>query len=136
MINIVENALTGALNMSSLYMNNLYGEYKIKILKNRKADIESKRNQTASMGGSQGQFNLGKTLYLSPIYNNYVNIYGLPKYGAGFDPERLKAVEKLMRMIVEENPELHEILFPDELPLPVPPPAAAAAASDTASDEA
>ena len=121
-MNIVEDALMGSLNMAALYMNNVYDEYKITLLQSKENDILSKKNQMASMESSEGQFMIQQSVFLTPLYNNYIYLYGLPKFGVGFDPDKLVFVEKLLRLLVQNDPSLQQTFFPYEVVAPVDPP--------------
>ena len=115
MMNIVETGLLGSLNMGVLFMNNAYDEYKLNMLNKEEQDILTKKNQKSTMTSTEGQFTYEQNVFLSPLYNNYIYMYGMPKFGVGFDPDKLLFVEKLMRLVVTNNPTLLKEFFPHEV---------------------
>lgn len=115
MMNIVETGLLGSLNMGVLYMNNAYDEYKLSMLNKEEHDVLSKKNQKSTMSATAGQYTYEQSVFLSPLYNNYIYMYGMPKFGVGFDPDKLLFVEKLMRLVVTNNPSLLGEFFPQEV---------------------
>ena len=115
MMNIVETGLLGSLNMGVLYMNNAYDEYKLNMLNKEEHDVLSKKNQKSTMSATAGQYTYEQSVFLSPLYNNYIYMYGMPKFGVGFDPDKLLFVEKLMRLVVTNNPSLLGEFFPQEV---------------------
>ena len=114
LVNIVEDTLQGALNLATLYMHNMYDELKLSNLKREEEDILSKKNQKKTITDTDGQYKLERTFFLSPLYSNYVYLYGMPKFGVGFDPDKVLFVEKLLSMLATSNNDLAAILNPTD----------------------
>jgi hypothetical protein len=121
MMNIVETGLLGSFNMGVLYTNNAYDEYKLTMMHKEEQDILSKKNQKTTINSTEGQLSAEQTIYLSPLYNNYISMYGMPSFGVGFDPDKLMFVDKLMRLLVSDRPELLGVFYPDEVVAAAPP---------------
>jgi hypothetical protein len=112
LINIVEDTLQGAINLATLYMHNIYDEMKLANLKQEEQDILSKKNQHSAITDAEGQYSAKKEFFLSPLYSNYIYLYGMPKFGVGFDPDKVIFVEKLLSMLAQTNEDLAMILNP------------------------
>jgi hypothetical protein len=41
--------------------------------------------------------NITKSFKLASVFNNYILIYGLPKYGVGFDPAKIAFLADLLK---------------------------------------
>ena len=97
LIQITEDTLTGAVNLSSLYEASVYNELQILLLNKRIEDILSNKNvKHTLMEGISGQISIKKSFKLSPLFSYYIHLYGLPEYGVGFDPDKLAFIEILL----------------------------------------
>lgn len=95
LIRIAENALTGSMNVNTIYTSYAYNEIKIALLNKRIEEILSNKNVIHTISSTSSTIVATKTMKLSPVYSYYVYLYGCPAYGVGFDPSRLAFVQSL-----------------------------------------
>lgn len=91
------NSLIGSLDMYSVYQKTTIHDIKMFELNKTLDEILSDKNKKVTLGGVKGNFSARKTIKLSPIYSNYIQLYGLPKYGVGFDSMKLAYLAKTMK---------------------------------------
>lgn len=98
LVNIAQDSLNGAILVNDVYSKFAFNEIKIALLNKRIKEILTQANETQSSEAS-GQIQITQFIKLSPIYNYYVFLYGMPLYGVGFDPQKLSFLEKLPAFI-------------------------------------
>jgi hypothetical protein len=95
---IAQEALVGAINSYTIYGDNLLLKLDKTNLQNKINEILSNKNEkVVEMANSTGQLTLNKTFKLAPVFNNYILIYGLPAFGVGFDPAKIKFLEGVLK---------------------------------------
>ena len=101
MIDMVEKALIGSMNIVTLNDSAMYNELQILLLNNRINEILTDKNTINVVSESSnvsGQFSLQKTFKLSKIYSYYIHLYGMPAFGVGFDRKKLLFLQKALDM--------------------------------------
>mgnify|MGYP006268438469 CR=1 FL=1 len=112
LIQVVSNVLTGSLNANSLYSSYAYNEIAIITLTKRIQEILSNINVINTSKG-EGQFTAVKTVRLSPIFNYYIHLYGMPEPGVGFDMNKLaflKTIPAVQERILAENMKAKQLM--------------------------
>lgn len=95
---ITQEALLGAMNSYVIYGDNLFLKLENKNLQNQINDILSNKNEkVVELANATGQLNITKSFKLASVFNNYILIYGLPKYGVGFDPAKIAFLADLLK---------------------------------------
>jgi hypothetical protein len=89
---IAEEALHGTYNVAILFQQNLGLQLKVELLQKKIEEILSNKNNRTAMTNSTSTLAVSKTFKFSPLYSCYIYMYGLPAYGVGFEPEKLKLV--------------------------------------------
>jgi hypothetical protein len=89
---ITAEALTGAMN--SYGLNTLNVELKVQNidLQNVIEQLLSKENVKTAYAEVSGGLEMTKTFELAPLFVYYIQLYGVPEMGAGFDPNKLYIV--------------------------------------------
>ena len=106
LINIVEKALIGSMNITTLNDSVMYNELNILLLNNRIKDILDNKNTIHTVSDPtniSGQFTLQQTFKLSKIYSYYIHLYGMPQFGVGFDRHKLQFLQKSLNMFQTLN---------------------------------
>jgi hypothetical protein len=98
LIKIGIESFMSSLQIYSLYEVSTYDDLKLLQLNMSLDEILSKINETKVIDEFEGQFNMTKTFNLSPIYSDYITLYGLPAFGVGFDPIKLDLVSKFKNL--------------------------------------
>ena len=89
LLNTTKGSLKNAIETNSVFMQNKSLQSNYAILENRMNDIISKKNEQATITDTKGKISLEKTFDLAPLYKNYIEKYGLPLEGEGFDSNKL-----------------------------------------------
>jgi len=89
LLNTTKGSLKNAIETNSIFMQNKSLQSNYTILENRMNDIISKKNEQATITDTKGKISLEKTFDLAPLYKNYIEKYGLPLEGEGFDSNKL-----------------------------------------------
>ena len=89
LLNTTKGSLKNAIETNSIFMQNKSLQSNYAILENRMNDIISKKNEQATITDTKGKISLEKTFDLAPLYKNYIEKYGLPLEGEGFDSNKL-----------------------------------------------
>lgn len=98
LINIVEDALMGAINSYALYGYNISLNLDKVGLKKTIDDILTGKNEkVVEMAQATGQLNITKSFKLAPVFNYYIIIYGMPAYGVGFDPIKINFLVDILK---------------------------------------
>jgi hypothetical protein len=97
LLQIALDGLTGALNSKSLSAENAELEINVAMLQKKVDEILSSKNEIKAMHGDVcGEFVIAKTFKLAPLYSYYIHLYGMPAFGVGFDPKKLKLVQAIL----------------------------------------
>ena len=98
LVQIVEDALVGAINSYALYGYNISLNLDKVGLKKTIDDILSGKNEkVVEMAQASGQLSITKSFKLAPVFNYYIIIYGIPAYGVGFDPVRINFLVDILK---------------------------------------
>lgn len=91
LLQIAQDALAGALNISTMYETIVYNEIQILTLNNRVDEILSDKNVKKAFSGDDAKstYMSEKKFKLSPVISYYIHLYGLPQFGEGFDTDKL-----------------------------------------------
>jgi len=92
LIQIAIDALTGAINSYGLNALNVELDVQNTYLQNTIEELLSQQNVQPAYSDTTGTLDMTKTLVLAPLFAYYINIYGIPEPGVGFDPNRLSVV--------------------------------------------
>jgi hypothetical protein len=103
LIQIAQNTLIGSMNTVSLYSQFTYNEVMILKLNKQIDDILSNKNVIKVMNSANGLISMAKTFTLSPLFSNYIFIYGMPAYGDGFDPVKLTFLKNISTNYISNN---------------------------------
>ena len=98
LLKMVNEALLSVFNTKTLYETKLQLIIDKNNLTKEKDDILSgKNNNEIQPTTTMGTLSITKKFKLSPIFNYYVLIYGLPAKGVGFDPNRIAFLEAILK---------------------------------------
>jgi hypothetical protein len=98
LVQIVEDALVGAINSYALYGYNISLNLDKVALKKTIDDILAGKNEkVVEMAQASGQLNITKSFKLAPVFNYYIIIYGMPAYGVGFDPIKINFLVDILK---------------------------------------
>jgi hypothetical protein len=89
--------MDGALHSRGLFINNADLDMRVIMLNKKNDDILSGKNEVKAVGSTCGQFTITKTFKLAPIYSYYIQLYGMPAYGVGFDATKLSLLSTIMK---------------------------------------
>jgi hypothetical protein len=106
LMDIVEKALIGSMNITTLNDSVMYNELQILLLNNRIKDILDNKNTVNTVSDPaniSGQFTLQQTFKLSKIYSYYIHLYGMPQFGEGFNRHKLQFLQKSLNMFQTLN---------------------------------
>jgi hypothetical protein len=96
LLQLALDALAGAINAYAVYGNSLSYQISNTALQRQINAILSGINTRESVNAT-GKMALTKALTLAPVYNYYIAIYGMPVYGAGFDPLKVNFLISLLK---------------------------------------
>ena len=97
MVQIAQDTLKGAINAYALYGTNIALTIDKVGLKKTIDDILSGKNEKfIEMAQASGQLSITKTFKLAPLFNNYIIVYGMPAFGVGFDPIKIKFLTEVL----------------------------------------
>jgi len=97
MVQIAQDTLQGAINAYALYGTNIGLTIDKVGLKKTIEDILSGKNEKfIEMAQATGQLVITKTFKLAPLFNNYIIVYGMPAFGVGFDPIKIKFLTEVL----------------------------------------
>lgn len=91
-LQITAEALTGALNSYGLNTLNVELAVQNAYLQNTIEEFLSGQNINPVYTSTSGTLSMTKTLVLAPLFVYYIDLYGLPAPGVGFDPNKLSLV--------------------------------------------
>ena len=78
-----------------LYEENAFLQESKEALEKQLEDILSNKNENYAFS-TQGQYNLSQDYILAPLFTKYIQTYGMPAYGEGFDPDKLLIIKSTM----------------------------------------
>ena len=97
MVQIAQDTLKGAINAYALYGTNIALTIDKVGLKKTIEDILSGKNEKfIEMAQATGQLVITKTFKLAPLFNYYIIVYGMPAFGVGFDPIKIKFLTDIL----------------------------------------
>jgi hypothetical protein len=95
---MIQEALTGAINSYALYGEKILLSIDKYNLEKKVEDILSNKNvKFVNMSNTSGQMKIVKTIKLAAVFSYYINIYGMPPYGVGFDPVKINYLVDILR---------------------------------------
>jgi len=98
LIKMIQEALTGAINSYALYGEKILLSIDKYNLEKKVEDILSNKNvKFVNMSNTSGQMKIVKTIKLAAVFSYYINIYGMPPYGVGFDPVKINYLVDILR---------------------------------------
>ena len=103
-LNITINSLKCAVEAHSLYSQNKNLTKSIETL-NRTIDTFNTQKNITNVTNATGTLTMEKTFTMTPLFSHYIQTYGLPDYGEGFDPEKLS---NIMNILNEQNIDPYE----------------------------
>ena len=92
LLKITEEGLIGAMNTYSLNFKNNELSIENKILQSKIEEILSGVNKVSALGSNTGHLTIKKTFMLAPLFSYYINLFGLPDRGVGFDQDKISAL--------------------------------------------
>jgi len=98
LLKITGEALISSMNTFGLFQSNNQLNTEIIVL-NQKINQLEHPVITENISVSSGNLSLTKTFTLAPIFSIYISLYGMPKQGVGFDPNRMSD----LLVILEKN---------------------------------
>jgi hypothetical protein len=97
LLQLANDALTGALHSKTLNEDNTDLNLQVLLLNRKIEDILSGKNEVTALGSTEGEFVITKTFKLAPLYSYYIYLYGMPAYGVGFDPSKLNILAAMLQ---------------------------------------
>lgn len=94
LMRIAINSLTGSVNVSNLFSQYAISEIQATTIQTRIDQILSDINVRPSSTAT-GQFCFTKVMKLAPIFNYYIQLFGMPAYGVGFDTNKLAFLKNI-----------------------------------------
>ena len=98
LLKITGEALISSMNTFGLFQSNNQLNTEILVL-NQKINQLEHPVITENISVSSGNLSLTKTFTLAPIFSIYISLYGMPKPGVGFNPNRMSD----LLVILEKN---------------------------------
>lgn len=92
LLQITLDGLTGALNSYGLNTTNVELEVQNVFLQGTIDQMLSQENVQTTYTNNSGTLDMSKTLVLAPLFVYYIQLYGVPEPGVGFDPKKLLIV--------------------------------------------
>lgn len=92
LLKITQEGLIGAMNSYSLNFTNNELLIENKILQSKIEEILSGVNRVTAFGKTTGHLTVKKTFVLAPLFSYYINLFGMPEKGVGFDQDKISAL--------------------------------------------
>jgi hypothetical protein len=92
LLKITEEGLIGAMNTYSLNFTNNELSIENKILQSKIEEILSGVNKITALSSSTGHLTIKKSFVLAPLFSYYINLFGMPQRGIGFDQDKISAL--------------------------------------------
>jgi hypothetical protein len=96
LLKITQEGLIGAMNTYSLYFTNNELSIENKILQSKIEEILSGVNKITALSSSTGHLTITKSFVLAPLFSYYINLFGMPQRGIGFDQDKISALLSVM----------------------------------------
>ena len=93
---IAKDGMTGALNSKTLSSTNADLNIRVVMLNKKVEDILSGKNDVVALHETCGKMSITKTFKLAPLYSYYIQVYGMPAYGVGFDAIKLSLLVSIL----------------------------------------
>ena len=97
LLTLSKETLITAFHSVTLHSGNITLQIEKTILQQKVNDLISQANNEIIQNAStSGQFAIVRDFQLAPVYNYYIQVYGVPVYGAGFDPIRISFLAEIL----------------------------------------
>ena len=97
LLTLSKETLITAFHSVTLHSGNITLQIEKTILQQKVNDLISQANNEIIQNAStSGQFAIVRNFQLAPVYNYYIQVYGVPVYGAGFDPIRISFLAEIL----------------------------------------
>ena len=97
LLTLSKETLITAFHSVTLHSGNITLQVEKTILQQKVNDLISQANNEIIQNAStSGQFAIVRDFQLAPVYNYYIQVYGVPVYGAGFDPIRISFLAEIL----------------------------------------
>lgn len=97
LLTLSKETLITAFHSVSLHTGNITLQIEKNILQQKVNDLISQSNSEIIQNATtSGQFGIVRNFQLAPVYNYYIQVYGVPIYGAGFDPIRISFLAEIL----------------------------------------
>ena len=107
LVEIAKETLIGSMNVTAMYQSVVYNDLQVLLLNKRIDDIMKNKNVSSTISeGVTADFTMVKVFKLSPIYSYYIQLYGMPSFGVGFDPDKLTCLQRALGLFDETNLDL------------------------------
>jgi hypothetical protein len=95
LIQIARDGLTGSLNSISIYNRYTFKEIALIELDIQIVEILSKKNRQQALNSATSTMHGVQCLKMNPLFSYYIKLYGIPKFGVGFDPVKLSFLQNI-----------------------------------------
>ncbi len=95
-LNITLGSLKGAVEVYSLFNQNIDLTNNNNILTNKMNEVLRGENIHRPISNVTGKLSMQKSFTISPLFSYYIATYGMPEYGAGFDPDKLSNILNIL----------------------------------------
>lgn len=99
LINMTLSGLKASLDSYSLYNENQNLVKSNEILNNKIEEVLSNKNEKNVISNTTGQIEINKTFELAPLFSKYIEVYGMPEFGEGFNEIKLNEIRKILNTI-------------------------------------
>ena len=100
LLTLSKETLMTAFHSVTLHSGNITLQIEKNLLQQKVNDlITQANNEIIQNSTTSGQFAIVRNFQLAPVYNYYIQVYGVPVYGAGFDPIRISFLAEILTSI-------------------------------------
>ena len=96
LLKLAQDTLVGAINSYAIYGSSIMCALDKVGLQNTINDILSGKNEKIVAKGI-GQLSITKKFKLARVFNNYIVVFGMPAFGVGFDPQKIKFLADILQ---------------------------------------
>ena len=97
LLTLSRETLMAAFHSVTLHSGNITLHIEKTILQQKVNDLLTQANSEIIQNSTtSGQFAIVRNFQLAPVYNYYIQVYGVPVYGAGFDPIRISFLAEIL----------------------------------------